>query len=288
MIGLVKLANLAISLANTLKRHCLRSKKPLLSRYGGKGTWALVTGASDGIGAETCIHLARDGFNIVLVSRSKGKMKDVVEEIKRNAPSVETRIVVADFCTEKNIAFYENIMKKVADLDIGLAVINAGIALGSLLEDQPLKDVEMMLDCNVYHPGMLLKLIVKMLDSRKKQSGIILTSSVISGLPAPILDIYAATKVFDYYLSLAVAFELKQSGKRIDLMAVKPGQVITKMTEKMDKAPTAVSRFVSVNGTLRDLGYEVETNGPFRHEMDEFMITTGNQYAQETTMHALY
>ena len=49
-----------------------------LERYGGKGTWALVTGASDGIGLEFCKQLAADGFNICLISRTKSKLEKVV------------------------------------------------------------------------------------------------------------------------------------------------------------------------------------------------------------------
>lgn len=47
----------------------------MLERYGGKGTWALVTGAGDGIGAELTKKLAKLGFNVILVSRTESKMQ---------------------------------------------------------------------------------------------------------------------------------------------------------------------------------------------------------------------
>ena len=50
-----------------------------LQRYGGKGTWAMVTGSTDGIGLEFCKQLAKDGFNICLVSRTESKIKSVIE-----------------------------------------------------------------------------------------------------------------------------------------------------------------------------------------------------------------
>jgi 17beta-estradiol 17-dehydrogenase / very-long-chain 3-oxoacyl-CoA reductase len=54
----------------------------------GKGSWALVTGASDGIGAEYCRQLASDGFNIILVSRTLSKLEAVNKEVKEINPMV--------------------------------------------------------------------------------------------------------------------------------------------------------------------------------------------------------
>lgn len=55
LIGSLKLFSMALSITKGIWRNCFRWGKDLLSRYGGEGTWALVTGASDGIGAEFCI-----------------------------------------------------------------------------------------------------------------------------------------------------------------------------------------------------------------------------------------
>ena len=81
----------------------------MLKRYGGKGTWAVVTGASDGIGAEFCRQLAEDGFNICLVSRTKEKLEAVEAELKQIAPNVETMVIQADFSENANIEFYKGI-----------------------------------------------------------------------------------------------------------------------------------------------------------------------------------
>ena len=74
VLGTIKLIGLALGLLSLIKRQFIRTKMDHLSRYGGKGTWALVTGASDGIGLEFCKQLARDGFNICLVSRTESKL----------------------------------------------------------------------------------------------------------------------------------------------------------------------------------------------------------------------
>jgi len=57
------------------------------------------------------------------------------------------------------------------------------------------------------------------------------------------------------------------------VMVLKPGVVVTKMSKEIHFMPTGVSTQTCVNGTLRDLGYEQETMGPLRHELDNFMLT---------------
>ena len=81
-----------------------------MARYGRKGTWALVTGGSDGIGAEFCKQLAKKGFNICIVSRTQAKMEKVENDIKRLSNSgIKTRIVQADFSGNSNTDFYRDI-----------------------------------------------------------------------------------------------------------------------------------------------------------------------------------
>ena len=80
-----------------------------ITRYG-KGTWALVTGASDGIGEGFCYELARDGFNVCLVSRSIEKLKRVEDNIKKINTNIQTKTVVADFKKGFNIEFFDHLM----------------------------------------------------------------------------------------------------------------------------------------------------------------------------------
>ena len=73
IIGVYYLVSLVAYTANFLLIHLIRRRLDLLKRYGAN-SWALVTGASDGFGAEYCRQLAKDGFNIVLVSRTMSKL----------------------------------------------------------------------------------------------------------------------------------------------------------------------------------------------------------------------
>ena len=128
IIGSIRLIFILRSFALFVNRQFMRKKLDLLSRYGGKGVWALVTGASDGIGAEFCDQLASDGFNICLVSRTRSKLEKVASDLERKHPAIRTKTLVADFSGNHNIQYYEKLMEQVKDIDVALLVLNAGIA----------------------------------------------------------------------------------------------------------------------------------------------------------------
>ena len=93
-------------------------------------------------------YLARQGFNIVMVSRNEAKMKEKVEELKREVKGkggreIETRIVVADFAGLSTMQQYkEVIFEQVADLDIGVVVLNAGHAYNGCYHKISIEEVE--------------------------------------------------------------------------------------------------------------------------------------------------
>ncbi len=80
VVGLVKLLELAFRVVATLRRN-LRTTEHLSERYGER-SWAVITGASDGIGLAMAKELARRNFNIVIVARSQSKMDQAASEIK--------------------------------------------------------------------------------------------------------------------------------------------------------------------------------------------------------------
>ena len=94
LIGTCQASLLIYHLAVFFHKHLFRRQLDLSARYG-RGSWAVVTGASDGIGAAYCEELASQGFNIALVSRTKAKLEAVEKKCK--AAGVQTRLVVADF-----------------------------------------------------------------------------------------------------------------------------------------------------------------------------------------------
>ncbi len=94
VIGLYKSLGLTFRTLNFSYRHFLRPRKNHLADYG--GGWALVTGASDGIGEAYSHQLAKQGINIILVSRSQEKMDKVAKDLE-STYGVQTQTVVFDF-----------------------------------------------------------------------------------------------------------------------------------------------------------------------------------------------
>lgn len=76
IVGLIQVCYFVYGLAKFLRRHCCMKRVDMKARYG-EGSWALVTGASDGIGKEYSLQLAKEGFNICLVSRTRSKLEAV-------------------------------------------------------------------------------------------------------------------------------------------------------------------------------------------------------------------
>ena len=83
-----------LSFLGTVYRYMIRPRRNLKARYGEK-TWAVITGCTNGIGAEFAEQLGGEGFNLVLVSRSKDKLNDQKEELaqKYKDIQIETRAI---------------------------------------------------------------------------------------------------------------------------------------------------------------------------------------------------
>ena len=99
------------------------------------GPWALVTGASAGIGKEFAVRLAAQGFNLVLVARRVYLLQPMADELMTKY-SIQTRVIGADLAGED---FLAGLRPVTDDLDIGLVVSNAGLA-------QPGEFVQMKID----------------------------------------------------------------------------------------------------------------------------------------------
>ena len=89
---------------------------------------AVVTGASDGIGKEYAIELARRGSNVCLVGRSKEKLDAVQEEIKKNTPNAQTRVVIIDLAHANEVSW----VKFATDIaDLNITILSKSLAFTS-------------------------------------------------------------------------------------------------------------------------------------------------------------
>lgn len=231
------------------------------------GSWAVVTGATDGIGKSYANSLAAKGLNIVLISRTKSKLESIAKEIEEKY-SVETQIVIADYTEQTSI--YPDIKRQINDLDIGILVNNVGMAHDpDFLENVTVNDdfVSDMINCNVTSVTKMTGIILPKMV--KKGGGVIVNISSASGrIPVPFLTIYSSTKAYMDFFSKATQLEYKSKG--IIVQSVCPYFVSTKMT---GMKPTywhpAPDNYVSY--ALETIGSQSLTNGCPSHNIQGFV-----------------
>lgn len=190
-----------------------RQSKRLRKRY---GSWAIVTGASSGIGHALAMQLGAAGLNVVLVARREDQLYQVAAELEKTS-RVETLVVSADLSTHAGITAVED---KTADLDVGLLIANAGFGTIGRFLDTPISAELAMLNVNC-RALMQLSHTFGNRFSKRGRGGIILVSSVLAMHGVPNAAHYAATKA--YVLSLAEGLHVELAPKKVDVLATAPG-----------------------------------------------------------------
>ena len=191
------------------------------------GSWALVTGASSGIGAAFARALAAAGVNVVLTARRADRLRALAAELGR----VETRIVPLDLSAEGAPVA---LATAVADLEIGIVVNNAGFGIVGRFERAPYDRLLEMVRLNCVAVTALSRLFLPAMRARGRGAMIIL-SSTAGYQPLALGAAYGATKAFDLMLAEALWAETRGSG--VDVLAVSPGPVETEFQTVAGETP---------------------------------------------------
>lgn len=185
----------------------------LVKRY---GPWALVTGASSGIGAELARQIASDGMNVVLAARRRDRLARLAEELEKDF-GVATRVVVADLAERDGQAA---LLAGVADLDIGLLVNNAGLGYQGRFDLQDGEQLRRLVAVNCEAPLVLTHAIARGMCERGR-GAVLFTGSAAGHQALPLHAVYAATKAFDRILGESLWGELRAAN--IDVTVLEPG-----------------------------------------------------------------
>jgi uncharacterized protein len=233
---------------------CKRRRNTMAHRIAKKyGPWAVITGASAGIGAEFARSLASKGVNVVLVARGQERLQTIESELTSKY-GIDTRVVPLDL-TRTDAA--EALTQVTADLDVGLVINNAGVATPAKFAESSLLDVMQEVDTNYRAPIAITHAFLPRLKERKR-AGIIVVSSTIGYGPAPYLSVYGSLKAALRQFGRTLRHELSSTG--VDVLVVSPGATKTDMAAAMmgDKLWMAGSPTKVVTAGLRALGRKGE------------------------------
>jgi len=184
--------------------------------------WAVVTGASSGIGAEFALELARRGHPVLAVARRRERLEKLAKEVSEQGRQLKP--LVADLQTEEGLTLT---MRQIEELgEIELLVNNAGIAtggdfLGAVL-DEEIGAIRLNVEAVVsLTHGVLTGMV------QRRRGAVINLASVVAFQPFPHFAVYAATKAFVLSFTEALAEEVRGTGVRI--LALCPGSVATEI-----------------------------------------------------------
>lgn len=202
-----------------------------------RNEYALITGATSGIGYELAKLFAQDGFSLVLVARNEERLQQVTDELKSNYSVEVTPLAVDLFRADAAKEIYEHTERM--GITINVLVNDAGQGQwGPFVETSLERDLD-IIQLNIASLLSLTKLYLK--DMVLRNEGRILQLGSEAGTaPMPLLAVYAATKAFVLSFSAALANELKDTN--ITITALLPGATDTDFFHKADQQDAKVYR----------------------------------------------
>ena len=187
--------------------------------------YALITGASQGIGAAIALELARQGFGVIVTARSEEALRTVsAEAAKLNGG--RAHVLAVDLFAADGV---DRIVRFIEEKKIPLTCLvnNAGHAHWGLFGDEPMDEHRKLMHLNMVVPVTLTHALLPALK-RAKRSYILNTSSMTAYHALASMALYAASKAFILRLSRSLRIELKGTG--VSVTALCPGSVITDFT----------------------------------------------------------
>ncbi|KAJ6505224.1 hypothetical protein C8R45DRAFT_972046 [Mycena sanguinolenta] len=213
---------------STISRYLQPASTSATSSTSERRSWALITGASDGIGVGFAHELASEGFNIILHGRSPTKLAAVATALKAQYPHISTRLFVLDAypCSTSAIDDYVRDLAK-DGLCIRILVNNIGGGASvsptfRLLTQRTADEVQRLFDVNIGFPTLLTRAL---LPGMQEPALVLNLGSFVSQIPGPWLTVYAGSKAFNMSWSRSLGVELRAEGKDVEVMGLVVGEV---------------------------------------------------------------
>ena len=183
-----------------------------------RGKWALVTGASAGIGVALARELARHGAKLIITARRRDRLETLAAEL--TAQGTEVRIVVADLMDFGAAqAIFE--ATEGAGLEVDVLVNNAGLGqYGYMHSSETAQELgQIRVNCETM-VGLARLFVPRMVERRR--GWVMVLASTASFQPVPFLSTYAATKAFDRFFALGLAEEIAPFGVKVTALCPGP------------------------------------------------------------------
>lgn len=181
---------------------------------------ALITGASSGIGLELARLFAADKWDLALVARSEGKLKELASELQ-SAHGITVRVVAADLA---KAGAADEVMARLEGVEIEALVNNAGFGTAGEFTKADLHAQLEMIQVNIAALTHLTRLALPAMVGRRR-GAILNVASTAAFQPGPLMAVYYATKAYVLSFSEAIAEELRDSG--VTVTALCPGPTAT-------------------------------------------------------------
>jgi len=196
------------------------------SRY---GPWALIAGASEGLGAAFAKCLAEQGINLILIARRSEPLETLAVKL-RDVHAIDVITKSLDLADEEALVSFIGTL----DADLGLIICNAAYsAVGGFFET-PAEQLKQIIGVNVTAPMLITRLLAPRLLTRGS-GGVILMSSLAGNQGSANIATYAASKSFNTVLAEGLWQELKRAG--IDVVAPCAGAIRTPRYQQAASGP---------------------------------------------------
>ncbi|GAA0151825.1 hypothetical protein LIER_37362 [Lithospermum erythrorhizon] len=263
VIGFFKFLKLTLSIIFWVFVNFIRPGKNL-KKY---GSWALVTGPTDGIGKGFAFELAKKGLNLVLVGRNPDKLNVVRSLINGKYPKSQIKNVVVDFSGDLDEGV-KRIKEAIEGLDVGLLINNVGVSYpyGRFFHEVDEKLLGDLIKVNVEGTTKVTQAVLPGMIERKKGAIVNIGSGAAIVIPSdPLYAVYAATKAYIDQFSRCLYVEYKRSG--IDVQCQVPLYVATKMASIKRSSFFVPSTDGYAKAAIRWIGYEPRCTPYWPHSL---------------------
>ncbi|CAL5068544.1 unnamed protein product [Urochloa decumbens] len=272
-LGLLASARAAARLALWLYAAFLRPAKPLRRRY---GAWAVVTGATDGIGRALSFRLAASGLDVVLVGRDPDKLAAVAADLKskQRRPDAEVRTFVVDFTADDAAARVVALGEFLRGLDVGVLVNNVGASYpyARYFHEVDEELARRLIRLNVEAVTRVTHAVLPGMVERRRGAIVNMGSGASAVMPSdPLYSVYVATKAYVDQFSRCLYVEYKSKG--IDVQCQVPIQVATKLASIRKPTFLAPSPEAYARAAVRCIGYGPRCSPYWTHALVGFFIS---------------